>query len=81
VFEAELIDLDDPRARRHSIELEGSVVVGYREQKTFALRRFDCGAGDRLALRLHNSSLCKAKRYKTHAGDQKISGSTNDKPP
>jgi hypothetical protein len=67
MIEAEHISLDDPSARRHSIETESTIIVGERDQASLGLRsinnlgRAHSGARDRLAARLDRSRLCKHK--------------------
>lgn len=49
MIETEQIDFDDPRARRHPIEVERSGIVRDCEENAIALRRFDGRARDGLA--------------------------------
>jgi hypothetical protein len=73
VIEAEHVDFDDPRARRHFVELEGSAGIGEREQDAVALSGFDRGSGDGLPFGLNYAGLGQNRRRETRAGDQKIS--------
>jgi len=60
VIEAEHIDLDDPRARRHPVELERATGVGNGEEHPIALRRLYGRARDRLSFGFDHSALAKA---------------------
>jgi hypothetical protein len=61
MFETEHVGLDDPGARRHPVEPEGTVIVGKGEQASIALGGADARAGNSLTTGLNCSGLCKCK--------------------
>jgi hypothetical protein len=59
MVEPEHIGFDDPCAGRHSVKAEHTIIIGERDQASFALSRAHRCAGNRLATRLDGSGLRK----------------------